>query len=183
MDPELEAELGRLMRAAQDGDAEAYERLLTGVAAVARRAVGARTRGAPWLEDVVQDVLLTVHRARHTYDVTRPFGPWLHAIVQRRTIDTLRRERRRVRPLLDGDALLDGLPAPHAADERVPDHLRAALDALPDRQRRVIEGMKFDGLKAREIAAREGLSESNVKVIAHRGYQALRAWLERRRHG
>jgi len=34
------------------------------------------------LEDVYQEVLLAVHRVRHTYDARRPFEPWLFAIAR-----------------------------------------------------------------------------------------------------
>jgi DNA-directed RNA polymerase specialized sigma24 family protein len=43
---------------------------------------------------VVQDVLLTLHRVRHTYDPARPFSHWLAAIARRRSIDALRRRSR-----------------------------------------------------------------------------------------
>ena len=42
----------------------------------------------------MQDVLLTVHMVRHAYDPSRPFGPWLVAIANRRIIDRLRRQTR-----------------------------------------------------------------------------------------
>ena len=46
----------------------------------------------PWdLEDTVQDILLNTHSIRHTYDPSRPFGPWLVGIAKRHAIDRLRR--------------------------------------------------------------------------------------------
>ena len=45
-------------------------------------------------EDAVQDTLLTLHTLRHTFDPTRPFGPWLATIAARRAIDRLRRRGR-----------------------------------------------------------------------------------------
>jgi RNA polymerase sigma-70 factor (ECF subfamily) len=50
--------------------------------------------------------------------------------------------------------------------------------ALPDKQRRVIELLKFEELSVREVASRLGMSEANVKVTAHRGYRALRRRVE-----
>ena len=52
---------------------------------VARKRVPAEA-----VEDVVQEALITVHKARHTYDPARPFGPWFYAIVHSRLIDVLR---------------------------------------------------------------------------------------------
>ena len=42
----------------------------------------------------MQDILLTLHRVRHTYEPARPFTPWLATIASRRSIDALRRRAR-----------------------------------------------------------------------------------------
>ena len=92
-----EARLAPLMRAAQDGDAAAYRALLRDcvplIAAAARR-TGLRPDR---IDDVVQETLITIHRARATYDPQRPFLPWLRAIAQRRAIDHLRHRGRQDR--------------------------------------------------------------------------------------
>ena len=75
-------------------DRNAYRALLTDVTPYLR-AVAARCFKEPSdAEDVVQDVLLTVHAIRHTYDPGRPFGPRLVAIANRRIVD---RRRHRIR--------------------------------------------------------------------------------------
>src|SRR5260370_30805875 len=83
-----------LMARAQGGDAEAYRRLLIDIAPYLQ-SLARRHHGNPGdVEDTVQDVLLTVHAIRHTYDPHRPFGPWLVAIAKRRITDRLRRQGR-----------------------------------------------------------------------------------------
>lgn len=111
----LEQELATLMTAAQGGDAAAYRALLKAclpvVSAIAR-AQGVRGEA---VDDVVQDALMTVHRARASYDPARPFLPWLRAITQRRAIDRLRRAGRRPREVNDPlayEAEVDPGPAP-----------------------------------------------------------------------
>ena len=87
--------LRALMEAAQEGDAASYQAVLRACVPVA--AATARRNGIPpdRVDDVVQEVLLTVHRARPTYDPARPFLPWLRAIAQRRAIDAMRSHGRR----------------------------------------------------------------------------------------
>ena len=46
--------------------------------------------------------------------------------------------------------------------------------SLPERQRDVIEGLKFRDESVRDVANRTNMTMSAVKVTAHRGYQALR---------
>ncbi len=91
--PSGDGQLARLMAAAQAGDAQAYVVLLEAVVPRVRGAVQ-RQRGFAGREDVedlVQDVLLSLHVARATYDSARPFMPWLMAIVRHRLGDGARR--------------------------------------------------------------------------------------------
>src|SRR5271169_1367483 len=85
---------GGLMAQAQSGDAPSYRRLLIEVTPYLR-AIGRRYhRDMRDVEDSVQDILLTLHTIRHTYDPDRPFKPWLVAIARRRIADRLRSQWR-----------------------------------------------------------------------------------------
>ena len=81
-----ETRLAAWMAAAQRGDGEAYRMLLRAclpIIAAAARGQGVRNDR---VDDVVQETLLTIHRARATYDPARPFLPWLRAIAERRLL-------------------------------------------------------------------------------------------------
>lgn len=177
-----EARAADLMRSAQGGDQMAYAELLVLLTGATRRVARGRVGGVSWLDDVVQETLLSVHRARHTWDPSRPFGPWFRAIVAHRTVDVYRRERR-VSSREQGDDNLDAVKQPVAEDG--PDEregvgmaaVHAALAALPARQRDIVEGLKLRDESVKGLAARHGMSESAVKVMAHRGYKRLRALL------
>jgi RNA polymerase sigma-70 factor, ECF subfamily len=166
--------LGRLMRRALDGDACAYEEALRSIAQIVRAYARARL-GDTLADDVVQETLLSVHQARHTYDPNRPFGPWLLAVAHSRVVDAARRARRRKLH----EERLDEEPAGEREDSRERSvRVSQALQQLPQRQRRVIELLKLEGWSALEVADALRLSVSNVKVIAHRGYSALRRTLK-----
>src|SRR5258708_16157134 len=85
------------MRRAQDGDQAAYASLLREVLPILKRVVQARLGFLPVMdrEDLVQDILMSVHAARATYDPTRPFKPWLMTITHNRMVDQARRNSRR----------------------------------------------------------------------------------------
>ena len=78
------------MAAAQAGDRVAYEALLRDCVPLIKAVALRRGVTGDYVEDVVQDVLLTVHRARQTYDPNRSFTAWLRTIANRRAIDLLR---------------------------------------------------------------------------------------------
>jgi RNA polymerase sigma-70 factor (ECF subfamily) len=178
---EKERELAELLRRAQGGDQAAYDRLLRELEILVR---GYAARRAPhWLgvDDFVQDVLMTVHRARHTYDSARPFAPWFYAIVQSRFVDTWRRGRRRaIREVsLETSTAEPSAPDAQSGASRSLEIL-GALEALPPLQRRIIRWLKVDEVSVRQIALRLRMTEGAVRVAAHRGYATLRRHFGRR---
>jgi RNA polymerase sigma-70 factor (ECF subfamily) len=168
---------------AQQGDGTAYAELLTMLAAVAVQYARNRLGDVPWLDDVAQETLLTVHAARRTYDPSRPFAPWFYAILSSRFIDVLRKERRVRSREIGTDVLPDPPPGEIdrlARSEVDADSVHAALESLPARQREIVRAMKLRDESVKEISQRLGMTESAVKVTAHRGYRALRRLLGRR---
>ncbi|MBI2186420.1 MAG: sigma-70 family RNA polymerase sigma factor [Acidobacteria bacterium] len=168
------------MRAAQSGDATAYLAVLQAIAPRVRQTI-LRRRGpaaSADVEDLVQDVLLSLHVARASYDPARPFLPWLLAIVRNRLADGARRYARRTAHEIQVEdlELASGTPvatSPAAA----PDEgraLRVAIEALPCRQRQAVELLKLRELSLREAAAATGMSVGALKVATHRAMAALR---------
>lgn len=180
MTPETDRRAAALLARAQAGDGAAYDALLHLLAAIARDYVARRTSGAHWTEDVVQDVLLTVHRARHTFEPSRPFAPWFYAIVSSRLVDTVRARRRHGgREIVDEAALSRAEARSTApADAGLQRALADAVAALPKGQRDVVTMLKYEDRSVRDVAAALDMSEANVKTTAHRGYVRLRALLK-----
>lgn len=178
MSPEQEHELTLLMAAGQRGDRSAYETLLQGLGPVITRYVRRRVGRADWVEDVVQDVLMSIHRSRHTWNPGRPFAPWFYAVLQSRMIDAIRRHKRtaaREEPM-DATPSVVWSPTPEAETIAKAD-LAQAMRQLTPAQRVVIERLKLDEISVKDVARETGMSESNVKVTAHRGYAVLKRFL------
>jgi len=165
------------MARAQGGDRQAYRRLLGGITPYLRSIAIRYVRDRADIEDAVQDVLLTVHAVRHTYDPMRPFGPWLVAIAKRRIIDGLRRRGRTAAREMPLDAEHETFAAPEtnypeeASEGRA---LRQALQELPPGQREAIRMVKLEEMSLKEASAASGLSVAALKVAIHRGLKNLR---------
>jgi RNA polymerase sigma-70 factor (ECF subfamily) len=174
-----EEQWASLMRAAQAGDARAYEQLLRAIAPFIRSL--ARRYGGGYstrIEDVVQEVLLTVHRVRHTWDPARPFSPWLAAIAARRAIDLLRRESRISRHELADHEDYETFADPAANNDTGAVHAAAEIEpllaALPAKQRQALEALKLQGLSLRQAANASGQTVAALKVNMHRAVKTLR---------
>jgi RNA polymerase sigma-70 factor (ECF subfamily) len=180
VDSAHDQQLARLLIRAQDGDQAAYEKFLREASVVLRAFLSKRMAAtSDRVEDVLQDTLLTVHRARHSFLLGRPVGPWLYAICEYRMIEFFRRHRR-----IERNEISSGLQAIDAADEPVQQQdeglgtlIYEALAKLPHKQRAIIEFLKVKDLSVKDVAMQTGMSESAVKITAFRGYEAIRKML------
>jgi RNA polymerase sigma factor (sigma-70 family) len=174
------------MGAAQQGDGAAYLALLRVITPRIRQTIK-RQRGFAGIaevEDLVQDVLLSVHTVRATYDPARPFVPWLLAIVRNRLADGARRYARIARREVHVNEEDVTFSVPVTNDEigEVGDAaaLHAAVRALPDGQRQAIELLKLKELSLKEAAETSGISVGALKVATHRAMATLRRTLGKR---
>ena len=178
------AELGALLVLAQAGDRDAYAALLHGLLPYLRRLAARRLSRPQDVEDTVQDIYLSIHAIRHTYDPDRPLQPWVNVIAERRIADRLRRlyrQRAREAPLPEDAGETFAADDANMTSEVSLD-MRAvhrAIEQLPPGQRQAIGLVKVQGLSLREAAAQTGQSEGAVKLSVHRAVKALRRALGR----
>ncbi len=170
-----ETEWGDLMRAANRGDAAAYNRLLAELVpvlrSVARRGLVRAGLAVADAEDIVQETLLAVHLKRQTWDETLPFTPWLRAVARNKLIDAMRRRGRRT--FVPIDDFVDALASDAEEPVVVPAKLDEHLQNLPEGQRNVVTAISLNGASIREVATRLNMSEGAVRVAHHRGLAAL----------
>ena len=185
-EPETNEErLAALMRSAQGGDSNAYTALMQELAVRVRRIVRHRRAFLEHadVEDLVQEVLLSVHAVRATYDATRPFIPWLLAITRNRLADAARRFAR----LGAREVVVEDLDVTFFIERTNtmtttygdPDALTQAIADLPAGQRNAIEMLKLREMSLKEAAAASGTSVGALKVATHRAMDALRRKLKR----
>jgi RNA polymerase sigma-70 factor (ECF subfamily) len=179
------AELGGLLALAQGGDRAAYAALLQGLLPYLRALAARRLARQQDIEDTVQDIFLSIHAIRHTYDPDRPLQPWIHVIAERRIADRLRRlyrEQAREKPLPDDAHETFAADDTNMASEANLDMraVRRALEQLPPGQRQAIALVKLKGLSLRDAAAVTGQSEGAMKLAVHRAVKALRKALGHR---
>jgi len=170
---------GALIERARAGDATAFDTLVRAYMEqafrVAFRVVGHREDA----EDLVQEAFLAAHQYLDSFEVGRPFGPWLMRIVVNRGANLRRsRARRSTEPETEGVS-----DAPSALEEsewrdtgRV---LQDALATLSERQRLIVTMFEVDGMSSAEIGEMMELAPGTVRWHLHEARRHLRGVLGR----
>jgi RNA polymerase sigma-70 factor (ECF subfamily) len=168
-----------LMRAANRGDQGAYHRVLTAITPLLRKVVQARgsALGREGCEDVLQDVLLAIHRKRHTWNEDQPLRPWLYAIARHKVVDAFRARGSRIE--LSIEAFAEGLPAADAPDPTTGRDMEKVLNALDPREADIVRAFGVNGETTAETAARLNMSEGAVRVALHRALKSVAKLRER----
>ncbi|MBT8041155.1 MAG: sigma-70 family RNA polymerase sigma factor [Gammaproteobacteria bacterium] len=168
-----------LMVSAQSGNESDYRQLLGELTDVIQRFLRSRFGNRPVIEDCVQEALIAIHKARHTYNPKRPFRPWLFAIVRNKTIDTLRKQRQRENLAKRYRREQEVLARP-SGQVAYPQELAGGplFRSLSNQHREVLVLTKIIGFSIAETAEKLHISESAVKVRVHRAVGKLRKMMK-----
>lgn len=168
------------MQSAQAGDKRAYADLLQETSRFLRPYLTKRLSTAGDVEDLLQEILISIHKARHTYDGKRPYKPWVFAIAHFRLQDYLRTYYAdQLRSASQLSAVENILPEPVTNSDFSYESISDAVNQLPDKQAAILQMMHQEGFTAKEVAKKTGMKESAVKVAAYRAYKILREKLSR----
>ncbi|HKZ55062.1 MAG TPA: sigma-70 family RNA polymerase sigma factor [Anaerolineales bacterium] len=163
------------------GELEAYGELVrryqASVFNVCLRLVGERREA----EDMAQEAFVRAHQRISTYDVARPFGPWIRRVAANLCLNHLERNRPIHVPLDEEHDITVASERrdPEASVEKreADEAVRSALLSLSPRYRMVIEMRHYQGLSYQEIAEALSLPLSDVKSHLHRARKSLSARL------
>lgn len=174
------APLEKLMMGYQAGDRAAADTFVTEASVILGRFFRSRS-GGPDDGDLIQDTLLRIHKARHTWRPGEPVVPWLLGVARHARADAWRKAYRTSRR----ESALDAAPEPPSGDSIREDAGDAArlLRHLPESQREVIIMLKVLGLSVEETARATASTSGAVKQKAHRAYETLRRVLAAGRGG
>jgi RNA polymerase sigma-70 factor, ECF subfamily len=191
-------ETARLVALAQQGDAAAFERLISAYQSKIYGFARAYSSDPSEAADLAQEALIKVYRSLHGFRFQSSLLTWMFRIVKNVALDHYRsrqqRERRRELPI-EGTSEAE-LTSSHGSRESAHGPLErlladeqrqalwAALDHVPEVYRTVVVLADMQGLSYEEIAVIVGAPVGTVKSRLNRGRDALReVWLARNTAG
>jgi len=168
-----------LLISSQKGEQEAYRLFLGELAKKMERIVTPKFQDHSRAEDVVQEILLGVHKALATFDSSSSACSWVYAIARHKINDSLRVIYREDKRFMGGEVDFNLVDFICLVDEgflqfEAQETLQELFEELNEEQRTVLRLTKLEGLSVDETAAQMGLSVSNVKVLTHRAMKQLK---------
>lgn len=181
-----------VIRAAQHGDAEAFERLVRTYDQQVLRMALNLLRSAEDARDVYQEAFLRVYRNLPKFRFDCSFSTWLYRIVANLCLDQIRKRKvRKEEPAAVATAggevdrfqfvaeqRADVDPQRQLMSSEVNSRVQEVLDRLTARERLVFEMRHFQGMRLRSIGEALGVTEEAAKNCLFRATQKMRAALE-----
>jgi RNA polymerase sigma-70 factor (ECF subfamily) len=172
--------LAALMRQSLNGDKHAYAEILQETSRFLRPFLAKRLSFTNEVDDLLQEILISIHKARHTYDGKRPYKPWVYAIARFRLQDYLRAHYSDQLHHADDLSELEDYLHENVTESAITyESISGEVEKLPQKQAAILQLMHQEGYTAKEVAKKLGMNESAVKVAAHRAYRILREKLEK----
>jgi RNA polymerase sigma-70 factor, ECF subfamily len=167
-----------------NGDGAAFAELYDAIAPRLLGFLRKATHDGSAAEDLMQETLLQMHRARGSFIPGAPVMPWAFAIARRLVIDDARRRRaqQKLFKYAHDGRTYEPIATTAGADDvvharRLLQRIEQRLNAVPAGQRIAYYLIKQEGLSLKKAAEVLGTSVAAVKLRTHRAYAALRGVL------
>jgi len=163
--------LKKMLILSQQGDKDAYKNFLMSILPLIHSIFSKKIFHKDDTSDVIQEILLSIHKALPSYDSKRPVLPWVLAISERRIIDYIRKVTRKNK---NETLTKDGSLTSFEDEAKRSVHDLEILYKLPYDIRRAIELTKIDGYSTKEAANILGINENALRTRVSRGMSKLK---------
>lgn len=163
----------------QDGDAEAFGVLVDRYTAKIERYANKFLFGYDDRQDMVQSVFVKAYTNIRSFDIRRPFSPWLYRIAHNEFISAIKKNGREAIPFFDPDTLLPHPVSPQDATSdaelrELREMLEVSLEKLTPKYREVLVLFYYEEMDYESISDVLYVPVSTVGVRLRRAREALK---------
>ncbi len=174
---EFEKQLGKIVQRCRDGERAAFEELFEMYQPRLKYFVRRLDCGGGNIDDILQDIWLSVYKKIHKLKDAQSFGVWLYRIARNKVYDGFRRKDRFVR--LPEDEFPVQVSDEPVFDANDAENLHRALSKLKPYHREVLTLCFIEQMPYQSIADVVGCSIGTVRSRIYYAKQSLRHELER----
>ncbi len=124
-------------------------------------------------DDVIQEILLGIHKSLRTLDTSKSCRSWVNAIAHYKVSDYLRQIYKDNTSELE-DEKHESIDFDSTEFRQLLDHISTVLS---DKEMNIFMKLKYEGYSIAEVSKEVGLSESNIKVISFRAIKKIREFI------
>jgi RNA polymerase sigma-70 factor (ECF subfamily) len=131
-----------------------------------------------FVDDISQDVFISVYHKLNEFRFESKFTTWLYRITVNKCRDYLRKKRVRsiFVPIKDSDSEYG--TGPFSEDVDIPQLVRSSIEKLPEKLKIPLVLRDIDGLSYKEIADKLGIEVGTIKSRIFRARESLKIILE-----
>jgi RNA polymerase sigma-70 factor, ECF subfamily len=170
-------ETSALMTEAQNGKASAYQAILEYSYSIIEKYLKPRIVNKEQREDLTQEIIMALHKARHTYNPEQPFQNWLLSISRYKTIDYFRKNKDIPVDFSNTEPINAWFIKNTNFEEELETkiELETHLSKLTEKQQKLLKKVKIEGFSIADAARFFKMSIPNVKTSIHRAIKTLRS--------
>lgn len=154
------------------GDQESYRKFLESVQAYVQIKINLMIPASS-RDDVLQEVLMAIHKSLKTLDTERTCKAWVNAIAHYKVSDFLRGLYHNNSAELE----VDELTSSDIDKSELKQYINHVTSILSKNESQILLKLKYEGYSVAEVANDVGLSESNIKVILFRAIRKIREFI------
>lgn len=173
----VEAKLKELMIRSLNGDQSAYKTLLQELILILEKYFQKKVQNPTDIEDLIQETLISIHKARHTYDNKLSLLNWIYSIAYCRYVDYIRK----ISKIKKNEIQLETFPDVITNREKEMNFLyeeknrmESVLNKLSEKERKIFTLLKIEKFSIKEVSKKMQMSEAALKVAAHRIYKKIK---------
>lgn len=182
MKSEHELHLKELVLRYRNGDQKAYKDFLVRVMEIIMPLVKRKIQDEALANDVMQEVLMGIHKSLHTYDEKYSLGPWLFTIARFKVNDHWRSVYKESESIVSSiDIEEDHEVFGHEGQQQASFELKElsqAVENLNEKEQFLVSKIKIEGHSIKSVASELNITESNVKVLTHRAWSKVKNFFE-----
>lgn len=172
-----------LVKAVQSGEQDAFSHIINRYQGKIFAYIQRLINHSEEATDITQDVFMKAYRHLHTVDTSRKFSSWLYRIAHNESVNWLKKKTRAKVESLDAHMEAGGQVASKFdlaetfAREEEQKSVRAAIDALPEKYREVMERRYIKQQSYQEISTALGKPINTVGTLINRAKKQMEAML------
>lgn len=178
MRKEEDQELSTLLSEGQNGCNQCYESFLFESSRIIRMFLKTRINNLDDIEDITQNILLSMHKGRYTYNPEKKISPWFYAICKNRLIDFYRLKNKDRANIVQIESYDNFTEKEDIQNDEIFEKIKKIIIKLPEPQNMILMMLKVDGLNVKEVSQKLKMSEGSIRVAASRGYKKIRELIE-----